>query len=434
MATKYARLLAVMGFWLVSCTAPPPAPTPTDTVMPATRVAEVVPTTAPAALVLPTPTPDLFLTGQPTSTDASLISPPVTATVTATSPPAEPLAYPIGLPPGFEIAYYARNVPNARSLALGANETVFIGSRQAGTVYALVDQDGDGQADNLFTIASGLNSPNGVAFHEGALYVAEIQRIIRFDNIEENLATPPTAVVVNSEYPSDSWHGWKYLRFGPDGYLYVPVGAPCNVCETSGLYGTITRLRPDGSGLEVYARGIRNTVGFDWDPDTGELWFTDNGHDTLGDDIPPDELNYAPQAGLDFGFPYCHGIAIADPEYGGQRSCVEFTAPALELGPHVAALGMRFYTGSMFPVEYQNQILIAEHGSASRSTPSGYRVTLVRMANGQPTAYETFAEGWLRNGQVLGRPVDLLILPDGSLLVSDDTANAIYRIRYTGSG
>ncbi len=344
---------------------------------------------------------------------------------------AEPLPFAITLPPGFQIRYYAQNVPNARSMALGTDGTLFVGSRSAGNVYAIIDQDGDQQADRVITIASGLNSPNGVAFGNGALYVAEIQRILRFDDIEARLDNPPVPVIINQDYPTDTWHGWKYLRFGPDGYLYVPVGAPCNVCVLGdGLYGTITRLRADGSGLEVYASGIRNTVGFDWDPRTQELWFTDNGHDALGDDIPPDELNHAPQAGLNFGFPYCHGSTIADPEFGNQRACAEFVPPAIALGPHVAALGMRFYTGTQFPAEYQNQILIAEHGSASRSTFIGYRITLVRTANNQATTYETFAEGWLQNSQILGQPVDLLVLPDGSLLISDDTANAIYRISY----
>lgn len=316
-------------------------------------------------------------------------------------------------------------------MALGTNGTLFVGSRSAGNVYAIVAQEGDQQAARVITLASGLNSPNGIAFQDGALYVAEIQRILRFDNIEAWLDHPPTPVVIKQDYPTEPWHGWKYLRFGPDGYLYVPVGAPCNICALGdGLYGTITRLRPDGSGLEVYASGIRNTVGFDWDPRTQELWFTDNGHDALGDDIPPDELNHAPQAGLNFGFPYCHGGTIADPEFGQQRDCAEFTPPAIALGPHVAALGMRFYTGTQFPADYQNQILIAEHGSVSRSTFIGYRITLVRTANNQATTYETFAEGWLHNGQILGRPVDLLVLPDGSLLISDDTANAIYRITY----
>lgn len=334
------------------------------------------------------------------------------------------------MPPGFEIRYFAKDVPNARSMALGTNGTIFVGSRSAGNVYALVDQNGDHQADQIYTIASGLNSPNGVAFDHGALYVAEINRIIRFDNIETNLANPPAPVVITDQYPSDGLHGWKYMRLGPDGYLYVPVGAPCNDCEVSGLYGTITRIRPDGTGMEVYASGIRNTVGFDWNPLTQQLWFTDNGVDTLGDDVPPDELNVAPSPGLNFGFPYCHGGTIPDPQLGDQHNCSEFVAPAIALGPHVAALGMRFYTGSMFPAVYQNQIFIAEHGSQSRSSFIGYRLTLVKLENDKAVSYEPFADGWLQNGQIHGRPVDLLVLPDGSLLISDDTANAIYRISY----
>lgn len=383
--------------------------------------------TQPALVLLPTVTPEAAL---PTATTQPNTPSPPAATATA-----EPLALPMTLPPGFQIAYYARNVPNARSLALSPNGTVFAGSRSAGNVYALVDQDQDQQADRVITVASGLNSPNGVAWHANALYVAEIQRIIRFDDIDARLDNPPAPVVINQDYPTDGWHGWKYLRFGPDGYLYAPVGAPCNICPTGeGLYGTITRLRPDGSGLEIYARGIRNTVGFDWEPTTQQLWFTDNGHDELGDDIPPDELNHVTQVGLHFGFPYCHGGTLADPEFGAQANCADFTPPAIALGPHVAALGLRFYTGTMFPPEYHNQIFIAEHGSASRSTPIGYRISLVRLTDGQATRYEPFVEGWLQGGAVLGRPVDLLILPDGSLLVSDDTANAVYRISYQGPG
>jgi glucose/arabinose dehydrogenase len=410
----------------------PPALTQTGepaTTAPTVSTQQMSPTPQPALVLLPTPTPDAFLTAQAVPTDTALPDAPSTPAIAAAT--AEPIPFPITLPPGFQIAYYAKNVPNARSMALSPNGTVFVGSRSAGTVYALVDQNHDQQADSVITVASGLNSPNGVAFQDNALYVAEIQRILRFDDIETNLANPPAPVVINQDYPSDTWHGWKYLRFGPDGYLYVPVGAPCNVCEIGNeLYGTITRLRPDGSGREVYARGIRNTVGFDWDPVTQELWFTDNGHDELGDDIPPDELNHAPQPDLHFGFPYCHGGTISDPEFGAQANCAEFSSPAIALGPHVAALGVRFYTGAMFPPAYQNQIFIAEHGSASRSTPIGYRLTLVRIANGLATAYEPFAEGWFQNGQVLGRPVDVLVLADGSLLISDDTANAIYRIRY----
>ncbi|MBM2839395.1 MAG: sorbosone dehydrogenase [Deltaproteobacteria bacterium] len=275
--------------------------------------------------------------------------------------------------------------------------------------------------------------PNGVAFRDGSLYVAEVSRVLRYDNIESRLKNPPQPVVVNDSFPKETHHGWKFIRFGPDGMLYVPVGAPCNVCEKEDKrYGSIMRMKPDGSGLEIFAKGIRNTVGFDWDPLTKELWFTDNGRDMLGYDIPPDELNHAPRTGMYFGFPYFHGKEIHDPDYSEGRNPEEFTPPAMELGPHVASLGMRFYTGDMFPKEYRNHIFIAEHGSWNRSTPIGYRVTLVRLEDGKAAKYEVFAEGWLQRGKAWGRPVDVQVMPDGALLVSDDMAGAIYRISYIG--
>lgn len=341
-----------------------------------------------------------------------------------------PLLRAIKLPPGFTISVYAENISSARSMALSPNGTLFVGS-MAGNVYALVDTDKDKKADRVYVIAHDLSAPNGVAFRDGALYVAEIHRILRFDQIEEHLAAPPQPVVVNESFPRDRAHGWKFIRFGPDDLLYVPVGAPCNVCEKSDKrYASLLRMKPDGSGLEVFAHGIRNTVGFDWQPETKDLWFTDNGRDMLGDDTPPDELNRAPQAGLHFGFPYCHGGDIPDPQFGQKRACSEFTPPALRLGPHVASLGMRFYTGAMFPVEYHNQIFIAEHGSWNRSSPLGYRITLARFGEKGAMKYEVFAEGWLQNGRHWGRPVDVQVMPDGALLVSDDFANAIYRISY----
>ena len=241
----------------------------------------------------------------------------------------------------------------------------------------------------------------------------------------------PNLSSVNNSFPSDRQHGWKFIAFGPDERLYIPVGAPCNICEPDAdRYALIKRMKADGSGVEVFARGIRNTVGFDWHPQTKELWFTDNGRDRQGDDVPPDELNHAPKPGLHFGYPYCHGGDIPDPEFGKKRSCSEFTAPAQKLGPHVAALGMRFYTGSMFPSEYKNQIFIAEHGSWNRSTPIGYRVTLVQLQGNRAVSYKTFAEGWLQGSRAWGRPVDVVVMPDGALLVSDDEAGAIYRISY----
>jgi len=335
----------------------------------------------------------------------------------------------IKLPAGFKIELYASNIPDARSMTLGDQGTLFVGSRQAGNVYAVTGAAG---ATQVHIIASGLDQPNGVAFRAGSLYIATQTRVIRLDNIESNLGNPPRAVVVNSSFPTQPLHGWKFIKFGPDSKLYVPVGAPCNICAMNGnIYGTIMRMNADGSGLEVFAKGIRNTVGFDWQPNTGVLWFTDNGLDTLGDNIPPDELNEAPQAGMNFGFPYCHGGTIVDPQFGGGHTCNEFTAPVEQLGPHVAALGMRFYTGTMFPAEYLNQVFIAEHGSEARSVPDGYEVSLVRLdSNGRALSYEPFATGWLQGNSAWGRPVDVQVLPDGSLLVSDDRAGAIYRISY----
>ena len=342
----------------------------------------------------------------------------------------------IRLPPGFKIAIYATPVPNARSLALGDSGTVFVGSREAGAVYALVDRDHDNRAEEIDTVARGLTMPNGVAFRDGALYVAETHRMLRYDRVESHLHDPPAPVVITDGLPREGWHGWRYIRFGPDGWLYVGSGAPCNVCEPAdGRFAAILRMRPDGSGMEVFARGVRNTVGFDWHPATRELWFSDNGRDWLGPNQPPDELNRAPRNGLHFGFPYCYGENIADPDLGSKHPCAEFVAPELELGAHVAALGMRFYTGTMFPAEYRNHVFIAEHGSWNRIIPVGYRLTLVRFENGRPTRYAVFAQGWLgaANRQAWGRPVDLLVMPDGALLVSDDRAGAVYRISYKAS-
>ena len=335
----------------------------------------------------------------------------------------------IKLPPGFEISVYAE-VPGARSLALGTNGTVFVGTMREGRVYALSPTPAGVE---VITLATRLNVPNGVAFRAGALYVAEINRILRYDGIEANLKTPPKPVVVTDRYPRDGHHGWKFIAFGPDGKLYVPVGAPCNVCESDpDRYALISRINPDGSGYEVFARGVRNTVGFDWDPRTKELWFNDHGRDMLGDDLPSCELNHAPKAGMHFGFPYCHQGDAPDPEFGDRRSCAEFTAPALKLGGHVAPDGLRFYTGKMFPIQYRNRIFIAEHGSWNRSRKSGYRIITATVNAGKVEQSEVFAQGWMENEDVWGRPVDLLVMPDGALLVSDDYAGVIYRVAYKG--
>ena len=346
------------------------------------------------------------------------------------------------LPPGFSVEVFAADVPNARQMALGDRGTVFVGSRQAGRVYALEDRNRDFKVDRVHTIASGLAQPSGITFRDGALYVAEISRVTRYDGIEASLAAPPKPTVVNDKFPKETHHGWKYLAFGPDGWLYVPVGAPCNVCERPDdpRFASITRMKPDGSSSEVFASGIRNTVGFDWHPQTRELWIAENGRDGLGDDVPPDELLRAHKPGLHFGFPYCHGGDTPDPELGAKRPCTGFEPPALKLGAHVAAIGMKFYTGTMFPAEYRNQIFIAEHGSWNRSQPQGYRVMLVKLQGNKAVSYTPFAEGWLRGirssrgsrtiGDAWGRPADVLVLPDGSLLVSEDEPGAIYRITY----
>lgn len=339
----------------------------------------------------------------------------------------------IRLPPGFRIHLYADNLPGARSLNLSPAGTLFVGTRGEGRVYALRDTNGDHRADERYVLASGLTMPNGVAFRAGDLYVAEVSRVLRFDDIERHLASPPEPRVVRDDYPTETHHGWKFIAFGPDGWLYVPVGAPCNICNPEEkIYAGITRLNVKSGEREIFARGVRNTVGFDWHPETGELWFTDNGRDWLGDDRPPDELNRAPVAGMHFGYPFCHGRNISDPEFGNLRDCRDLTPAAQELGPHVASLGMRFYTGRQFPAHYRKGIFIAEHGSWNRKVPIGYRVMFVELEGDRAVSYEVFAAGWLQDGKATGRPVDVLVMPDGSLLVSDDKAGRIYRIVYEG--
>jgi glucose/arabinose dehydrogenase len=341
----------------------------------------------------------------------------------------------IRLPEGFKIDIYAEGVKNARSMDLSPNGTLFVGTRGKGHLYALRDTDGDNKVDEQYTLAKGLKMPNGVAFRDGDLYVAEVSRIIKFENIEAQLENPPQPVVVYDKYPTETHHGWKYIAFGPDGKLYVPVGAPCNICESDDpVFNSITRLNPDGTGFEIVHQGIRNTVGFTWHPETEELWFTDNGRDWMGDDQPACELNHAPKDNMHFGYPYCHQGNLADPEFGSKRDCSEFTPPVQNLGPHVAPLGLEFYTADHFPDSYKGQILIAEHGSWNRSKKIGYRVMLVQLEDGKAVSYKPFADGWLNEAEdeVWGRPVDLEFLPDGSMLVSDDFADVIYRITYEG--
>jgi len=333
----------------------------------------------------------------------------------------------VRLPPNFKIEIFAK-VPNARSLTLGRDGVVFVSNRRKDSVYAIVP----GEKNRVIEIADDLDMPNGIAWHDGDLYVAEKSRVLAYRAIDQRLNNPPEPEVLDIDLPSESHHGWRYIGFGPDDYLYISIGAPCNVCDKSG-FARIDRMLPDGSDREVFAEGVRNSVGLTWHPETGELWFTDNGRDMLGDDLPPGELNHAPEQGMHFGFPYCHGGEFSDPQYGGDKSCASFTPPAQRLGPHVAPLGLKFYTGDQFPEEYRQQVFIAEHGSWNRSKKIGYRITLVRFGDDGASSYETFADGWLQGQESKGRPVDLLVIPDGSLLVSDDANGLVYRIYYEAS-
>jgi glucose/arabinose dehydrogenase len=334
----------------------------------------------------------------------------------------------VRLPPGFKLELYTDQVPAARSMTLGPVGSLFVGTR-SGELYGVFGDPTKRQRPTVRVLARKLNVPNGVAFRDGALYVAEVNRIIRYDSIEPLLDKLPPPKVVRDDLPRDRHHGWRYIAFGPDGKLYVPIGAPCNVCNEPN-YGVITRMNPDGSGYEVFAKGVRNTVGFTWHPQTSELWFTDNGRDWMSDDQPPCELNVAPRAGLDFGFPYCHGRNVRDPDFGNLGECSRMTPPVQTLGAHVAPLAVKFYTGQSFPEEFRDRAFIAEHGSWNRSKKSGYQISTVKLQGNKAIGYESFATGFNREDEILGRPVDLLVLEDGSMLVSDDSAGAIYRISY----
>jgi len=335
------------------------------------------------------------------------------------------------LPHGFKISIFADNVPNARQMALGDKGVLFVGSRE-GQVYALRDTNGDGVADQRFTLADNLYLPNGVAYKSGALYVAEVNRILRFDDIESHLEQPGEPKVVYDKLPTDKHHGWKYLRFGPDGKLYSAIGAPCNICKPEDKrYASLFRINPDGSQFQILASGIRNTVGFDWEPGSQSLFFNDNGRDYLGDDVPPDELNKWSGSNEHYGFPYCHAGTIPDPELAEDKTCVQFKPPVWRYKAHIAPLGMRFYTGKQFPEQYVRQLFVAQHGSWNRSEPQGYQVALVKFRSGQPVDEQPFISGWLlSDGKVLGRPVDVLQTMDGSLLISDDKLGVIYKVEY----
>lgn len=330
----------------------------------------------------------------------------------------------IQLPENYHIEIFASNVENARGMDFAPDGTLFVGSRNKGNLYAVKDK-------KVVLLDTALSMPSGLDFYEGDLYVGAISTIYKYPDILKQLENP-IREIVSDQFPSDRWHGWKYLRFGPDGKLYVPVGAACNVCDSANpIYATINRINKDGSGLETYARGVRNTVGFDFHPKTGELWFTDNGRDMMGDDIPPDELNHAPQKGLHFGFPYLHGKDIEDPEFWRQKpDGLEIERPEVEIQAHSAAIGMRFYTGEMFEEKYHDGVFIAEHGSWNRTKKVGYVISFVQTADSHATSYDVFASGWMQEEDFWGRPADVAVGPDGALYISDDFANCVYRIYY----
>lgn len=344
--------------------------------------------------------------------------------------PAPPLAR-LKVPAGFHVSLYSDQVPDARAMTLGAGDTVFVGSMREGKVYALSGMDGDGRAEHVYEIAHDLQMPVGVAFHDGDLYVSAVSRILKFADIEKHLADPPAPVVVTDKLPDKTHHGWRFIAFSPEGRLFVPIGAPCNICDPGGDFAKIISMKPDGSDWQTVATGIRNTVGFDWQPGSHKLWFTNNGRDLMGDDVPDDTLNRVDKPGENFGYPYCHAGNVPDPEFGKGHACGDYAQPAARLGAHVASLGMRFYVGRMFPASYHGAILIAEHGSWNRSRKSGYRVVVAHVgADGKVTGVEPFLTGFLDGQETLGRPVDVQPLRDGSVLVSDDHNGVIYRITY----
>ena len=401
-----ATMVASMAAWPAAAQQPPAAGAPA------------------AAQPLPPGSP---LIGRPDSNPAAAKLAPVAPPPLAASADKLPTAK-LKVPKGFNVEVYASGMQNARSLRVGDKGTVFAGTRLIDKVYAIVDKDGKREVKTLYT---GLYRPNGLAFRNGTLYIAELSKISKAENIEDNLDNPPKLTMIYDDLPKDEAHGWKFISIGPDNKLYVPVGQPCNNCMPSDRHAQIRRINLDGSGAEVFARGVRMTVGFDWHPVSKDLYFNDNGRDWMSEDAPEDELNRATKAGEHFGSPFCYQGNLPDPEFGWGRSCDEFTKPVMLTGPHSAGLGLRFYTGSMFPKKYQNAIFIARHGSWNRSKKVGGDVIVVYLnRNGTVKSWEPFLTGFLENNSYIGRPVDVELMKDGSLLVSDDWNGAVYRISY----
>ena len=374
----------------------------------------------------PAQAPPPWKQGQPSSMADSTLAP-----IAQPPAPAQPGEIPVDkikVPAGFKVSLWAHGINNARVMTWGSKGTLFVSSRTAGDVYAVLDR---GNTREVKVIAKGLNLPNGVAFRDGTLYIAEVSRITKMVGIEDKLDNPPAMEVVYDTLPKDLPHGWKYLAFGPDGKLYFNIGAPCNICMPPDTHANLSRVNPDGTGFEYVAHGVRNSVGFDWHPVTKTLYFATHGRDWLGDDSPSDRFDMVSQKGQHFGFPFCHQGDILDPEFGKGKNCNDYVKPLLKTGPHVAGNGVMFYTGSMFPPEYQNRVFLSQRGSWNRTQKIGFRVMMVTLdAKGGVAKYEPFAEGWLQGDQIWGRPVYTQQMKDGSLLIADDYAGAIYRVAY----
>jgi glucose/arabinose dehydrogenase len=401
----------------------PPAAAP----MAAPAASPVAPAEPAAATAAPALPPGSPLIGRPADNAAAAKLAPVPAPPLAAAADKIPLDQ-LKVPKGFNLELYASGMPNARSLALGSKGTVFVGSRLQDKVYAITNKNGKHEAKVL---VSGLYRPNGVAFKDGTLYIAELSQISKIDNVEDKLDSSPKPVVIYNDLPKDEAHGWKFLAIGPDNKLYVEVGQPGNNVLHDKDHGQLRRLNLDGSGAEVIAFGVRHSVGFDWNPTTKELYFSDNGRDWMSEDVPEDKLNRLTKVGQDFGAPYCYQGNIPDPEFGWGHSCSEFVPPILLTGPHSAGLGLRFYTGSMFPAKYKNAIFLARHGSWNRTKKFGGDILVVYLnKDGTVKSSEVFLSGFLQNNNYIGRPVDVMNMPDGSMLISDDWNGAVYRLTY----
>ncbi|UFN48050.1 PQQ-dependent sugar dehydrogenase [Roseomonas sp. OT10] len=378
------------------------------------------------ALAQQPPAPPAWTQGRSAAQANSTLAPHAPR-LTATPADQIPLAR-LRVPDGFRVELWASGMPGARMMARGEDGTIYVGTRTIGRVYAVQEEGGQRRHRIL---AQRLDQPNGVAVRDGALYVIAINRVLRFDNVASGTTAEPVDLTAAFALPTEAHHGWKFAAFGPDGKLYMNVGAPCNTCDIDeNRHALILRYNPDGSGREVVARGIRNSVGFDWQPGSNVLYATNNGRDWAGEDAPQDTLHRLEPVGQHHGFPFCSGNGWQDPEHA-QRRCSEFPPPVAELGPHAAALGMRFYTGTAFPEAWRGRAFVARHGSWNREQKAGYDVVTVRIGPDGKGVVEPFLTGLLEGNQFHGRPTDVLMLPDGSMLVSDEQNGAIYRVSAT---